>query len=97
MAAAVATYCPSRVVEHPKSKSTKPRFASRRVTLYNVTHCRYSKEILEERKKSKKRRGKKGRRSRAPPELIDLADSEISSPEEEENDVAQGRDSSRKL
>ena len=24
-AATVATYCPSRVVEHPKSKSTKPR------------------------------------------------------------------------
>ena len=25
----VATYCPSRMVEHPKSKSTQPRFASR--------------------------------------------------------------------
>ena len=33
-AATVATYCPSRVVEHPKSKSTKPRYATRCVTLY---------------------------------------------------------------
>ena len=30
----VATYCPSRMVEHPISKSTKPRFATRWVTLY---------------------------------------------------------------
>ena len=59
------------------------------------SHFRYSREILEERKKNKKQRRKKKKRSRAPPELIDLADSEISSPEEEENDVAQGRDSSR--
>ena len=28
-AATVASYCPSRMVEHPKSKSTQPRFASR--------------------------------------------------------------------
>ena len=33
-AATVATYCPSRVVEHPKSKSTKPRYSTTRVTLY---------------------------------------------------------------
>ena len=25
-AATVATYCPSRMVEHPKSKSTQPRY-----------------------------------------------------------------------
>ena len=29
VAAIVATYCPSRMVEHPKSKSTQPRFATR--------------------------------------------------------------------
>ena len=36
MAATVAAYCPSRVVEHPKSKSTQPKFASSRrwATLY---------------------------------------------------------------
>ena len=34
MAATVATCCPSRVVEHPKSKSTQPRFARRSATLY---------------------------------------------------------------
>ena len=34
VAATVATYCPSRMVEHPKSKSTQPRFATRCVTLY---------------------------------------------------------------
>ena len=33
-AATVATYCPSRVVEHPKSKSTQPRYSTTRVTLY---------------------------------------------------------------
>ena len=27
-AAIVASYCPSRVVEHPKSKSTKPRYST---------------------------------------------------------------------
>ena len=43
-AATVATYCPSRVVEHPKSKSTQPRYSTTRVTLYyqarlyRVTH-----------------------------------------------------------
>ena len=36
VAATVATYCPSRIVEHSKSKSTKPRFATRCVTLYNA-------------------------------------------------------------
>ena len=36
-AATAATYCPSRVVEHPKSKSTQPRFARRWVTLYNTS------------------------------------------------------------
>ena len=35
-AATVATYCPSREVEHPKSKSTKP--SSRR----HGTPCSYS-------------------------------------------------------
>ena len=43
MAATVATLCPSRVVEHSKSKSTQPRFAKRwaRATLeicYNLSH-----------------------------------------------------------
>ena len=33
-AATVATYCPSRMVEHPKSKSTQPRYSTTRVTLY---------------------------------------------------------------
>ena len=33
-AATVATYCPSRMVELPKSKSTQPRYATARVTLY---------------------------------------------------------------
>ena len=28
-AATVAIYCPSRMVEHPKSKSTKPRYPGR--------------------------------------------------------------------
>ena len=28
-AGTVASYCPSRMVEHPKSKSTQPRFANR--------------------------------------------------------------------
>ena len=33
-AATVATYCPNRMVEHPKSKSTQPRFSTRCDTLY---------------------------------------------------------------
>ena len=33
-AATVAIYCPSRMVEHPKSKSTQPRYSTTRVTLY---------------------------------------------------------------
>ena len=32
-AATVATYCPSRVVEHAKSKSTQPRYSSTSVNL----------------------------------------------------------------
>ena len=32
-AATVATYCPSRMVEHPEPKSTQSRFASRWVIL----------------------------------------------------------------
>ena len=32
-AATVATYCPSRMVEPPKSKSTQPRYATTMVTL----------------------------------------------------------------
>ena len=41
MAVTVANYCPSRMVEHPKSKSTQPRFATRWVTLYvsSFAHC----------------------------------------------------------
>ena len=34
-AVTVATYCPSRMVEHPKSKSIQPRYSTTRVTLYN--------------------------------------------------------------
>ena len=33
-AATVDAYCPSRMVEHPKSKSFQPRCAITRVTLY---------------------------------------------------------------
>ena len=33
-AATVATNCPSRMVENPKSISTKPRSSTTRVTLY---------------------------------------------------------------
>ena len=33
-AATVATYCPSRMVELPKSKETQPRYSTTRVTLY---------------------------------------------------------------
>ena len=33
-AATVATYCPSRMVEHPKSKSTQPRYSTTRATMY---------------------------------------------------------------
>ena len=33
-AATVATFCPGRMVEHPKSKSTQPRYSTTRVTLY---------------------------------------------------------------
>ena len=33
-AAFVATYCPSRAVEHARSKSTQPRYSTTRVTLY---------------------------------------------------------------
>ena len=33
-ATTVATYCPSRMVENPKSMSTKPRYSTTRVTLY---------------------------------------------------------------
>ena len=32
-AATVATYCPSRMVEHPKSKLTQQRYSTTRVTL----------------------------------------------------------------
>ena len=32
-AATVATYCPSQMVQHPKSKSTQPRSATTFVTL----------------------------------------------------------------
>ena len=41
-AATVATYCPSRMGEYPKSKSTQPRYSTTRVTLYiDITiHCR---------------------------------------------------------
>ena len=70
------------------------------VSTFALPPFRYSREILEERKKSKRRR-KRGRKSRAsaPPELIDLADSEISSEEEDscgEKGVHQGCDSRRK-
>ena len=34
LAAIVATYCPSRMVEHPKYKSTQPRCMTTSVTLY---------------------------------------------------------------
>ena len=33
-AATVATYCPSQMVQHPKSNSTQPRSATTFVTLY---------------------------------------------------------------
>ena len=36
-AATVATYCPSRLLEHSKSKSTKPRSETFWVTLYTTT------------------------------------------------------------
>ena len=36
-AAAVATYCPSRMVEHTKSKSTKTLCQTTRVTLYSAS------------------------------------------------------------
>ena len=36
-AVTVATYCTRRMVDHPKSKSTQPRFATRWVTQYRVT------------------------------------------------------------
>ena len=36
-AATVASYCPSRMVEHPKSKSTQPRSETTSVTLYRVS------------------------------------------------------------
>ena len=32
-AATIATYCPSRMVENHKSKSTQPRYSATRVTL----------------------------------------------------------------
>ena len=35
-AAIVATYCPSRLMEHAKCKSTQPRYSTTRVTLYVV-------------------------------------------------------------
>ena len=31
LAANVATYCPSRMVEHPKSKSTQPKYSPPRI------------------------------------------------------------------
>ena len=37
-AATVATYCLSRMVEHPKSKSTQPRYSTTRVTLYQASN-----------------------------------------------------------
>ena len=53
-AATVATYCPSRMVEHPKSKSTQPRFATRWVTLYTAnTHDQFNialKSLINKRK-----------------------------------------------
>ena len=33
-ATSLATYCPGRMVEDPKSKSTQPRYSTTRVTLY---------------------------------------------------------------
>ena len=47
-AATVATYCPSKPGELPKSKSTQPRFASRWVTLYRAGHpiCRKVLKIM---------------------------------------------------
>ena len=41
-AAIVATYCPSRMVEHLKSKSTQPNSETTRITLY--TFCRAGAE-----------------------------------------------------
>ena len=32
-AATVATYCPNRMVEHPKSMSTQPRYSTTSVTV----------------------------------------------------------------
>ena len=36
LAAIVAAYCPSRMVEHPKCKSTQPRCTTTIVTLYGL-------------------------------------------------------------
>ena len=41
MAATVATYCPSRMVEHLNSKSTQPRYSTTRVTLYYIHSCQF--------------------------------------------------------
>ena len=36
-ASTVATYCPSRMVEHPKSKSTQPRYSTTIVTTLYIS------------------------------------------------------------
>ena len=41
VAAIVATYCPSRMVEHSRSKSTQPRFATSWVTLDWPVHMKW--------------------------------------------------------
>ena len=46
--AAVATYCPSRMVEYPKSKSTQPNVRTWWITLYISANLTTAKQILLE-------------------------------------------------
>ena len=44
----VATLCPSRVVEHAKSRSTQPRYSTTRVTLYSLSSLAKTPLIVEQ-------------------------------------------------
>ena len=49
LAASVATYCPCKVVEHLKYKSTQPRCQTTRVTLYMVKLSTYLNKFVARR------------------------------------------------
>ena len=46
-AATLATYCPSRMVEHPKSKSAQPRYSTPAYMVHGYKVFWHTRSILE--------------------------------------------------